>query len=142
MLWGGGKGNREHGLSKYRGKENNNIDNNIGGIIELSRDEFLTIFDTCNSFLCNIDLEKSQIVCDNVTLLAKEPIKSSIWKPRGLHHVNLLIDGLCKHRCLFKDYDPTFEVKDDDYILANEILDRMVKAWDTNLGKKERGFGQ
>jgi hypothetical protein len=108
---------------------------------EINRDEFLTLFDTCNSFLCNVDLDKSQIVCDNVTLIAKEPIKSSIWKPRGLHHVTLLIDGLCKHRCLFKDFDPTFEVKDEDYILANEILDRMVKSWDTNLGKKERRFG-
>jgi len=49
------------------------------------------------------------------TNLAKEPMKSSVWRPRAKHHTTLLIDGLCKHRCLFKDYDDTFMAKEEDY---------------------------
>jgi hypothetical protein len=113
----------------------------LGGSVNImSRNEFLTIFDTCNSFLTEIDYEKAKILTDNVTALIQEPMKSSVWKPRGMHHVHLLIDGLCKHRCLFKDYDPSFKVKDEDYILANTILDRMARSWDTILSKKEGVF--
>lgn len=100
-----------------------------------SREEFLTMFDTCQSFLCGIDDAKVQELSTTITQLAREPMKS-VWKPRGEHHVRLLIDGLTKHRCLFRDYDETFEVKDEDYDLAERILIRMVKGWDTDLSTK------
>jgi len=44
---------------------------------------------------------------------------------------------LIKHRCLFKDYDSSFTPKQEDYDLAERILIRMVKGWDTNLAPKE-----
>lgn len=100
-------------------------------------EEFLTLYDTCNSFLCNIEDSKVKTLVDTTNLLAKEPMKSSVWKPRARHHVTLLIDGLCKHRCLFEDYDPSFEVKQVDYDRAEKILIRMVKAWDTDLSPKD-----
>lgn len=96
------------------------------------RDEFLTLYDTCYSFLSDLDYSKVQTLADTITMLAKEPMKS-VWKPRAEHHITLLIDGLCKHRCLFKDYDSSFIAKQEDYDLAERILIRMVKAWDTDL---------
>lgn len=98
--------------------------------------EFLTLFDTCNSFLCPVNFSKVKALADEITFLAREPMKS-VWKPRAEHHVALLIDGLCKHRCLFKDYDSTFTPKPEDYELAERILIRMVKSWDTDLSPKE-----
>ncbi len=98
----------------------------------LNREEFLTLFDTCNSFLTGIDDEKVQSIHQMISQLAKEPMKS-IWKPRGEHHIKLLVDGICKHRCLFIDYDPLFEVKEEDYSKAESILFKMVKNWDTDL---------
>jgi len=110
-----------------------------------SRDEFLTLFDTCYSFICEINDEEVKKLVNLSILLAKEPMKSTVWKPRAFHHVYLLIDGLVKHRCLFKDYDSTFTPKQEDYDLAERILIRMVKSWDTDLSPKEhrnysRGF--
>jgi len=64
-------------------------------------------------------------------------MKTSVWKPRAAHHVKLVIDGLVKHRCLFKDYDASFTAKKEDYDLAERILVRMVKGWDTELGHSE-----
>ena len=103
----------------------------------MSRDEFLTLFDTCYSFICEIDASEVQRLVDISVSLAKEPMKSSVWKPRALHHVKLLIDGLCKHRCLFEDYDSSFVANQIDYDRAERILVRMVKGWDTDLSPKE-----
>jgi len=94
------------------------------------------LFDTCNNFLCWIDDEKITTLSSIITQLAREPMKG-VWKPRAEHHVKLLVDGLCKHRCLFKDYDNSFESKQEDYDLAERILIRMVKGWDTDLSTKK-----
>ncbi len=102
-----------------------------------NREEFLTLFDTCYSFLSEIDDKEVNRLVNIVTGLAKEPMKSSVWRPRGYHHVKLLIDGLCKHRCLFKDYDVSFKAKEEDYNLAELILTRMVHSWGTGLQPKE-----
>lgn len=102
-----------------------------------SREEFLTLFDTCNSFTCDVDEEKIKKLCDEITLLAKEPMKSSVWKPRGEHHIYLLVDGLCKRRCLFEDYDPSFSLKQEDYDAAERVLIRMVNSWDTDMSPRE-----
>ncbi len=102
-----------------------------------SRDMFLTLFDTCYSFLCEIDDDKVAALADVITALAVEPMKSSVWRPRAYHHVRLLIDGLCKHRCLFRDYDNSFTPKEEDYVMAERILIRMVHGWNTDLSPKE-----
>ena len=97
----------------------------LGG---LCRDDFLTIYDTCNSFLCEIDQNKVQEFMRDSILEAKEPMKS-VWRSRSEHHINLIIDGLCKFRCLFEDYDSSFEPNETDYERAKMLLDKMVKSW-------------
>lgn len=102
----------------------------------LSRDIFLTIFDSCYSFVSEVDYAQVQKLVDITTNLSKEPMRG-VWGPRAFHHIFLIVDGLCKHRCLFRDYDDTFKVKEEDYNLAELILIRMVSGWDTNLQPKE-----
>jgi hypothetical protein len=126
------------GLDTLRGKYNNNIYNIVYTKIN-NRAEFLTLFDTCNSFISDMDDSEVNKLVSTTTMLAREPMKSSVWLPRAEHHVRLLIDGLVKHRCLFKDYDPLFLAKKEDYDLAECILVRMVKGWDTDLSPKEMG---
>jgi len=103
---------------------------------KINRNDLLTIFDSCYSFTCEIDETEVLRLSRITTQLAHEPMKS-VWRPRSEHHIYLLIDGLCKHRCLFKDYDSTFTPKQEDYDMAERILIRMVKAWDTDLSPKE-----
>jgi len=111
--------------------ENDTVLGKCWGRID-NREEFLTLFDTCQSFLCPIDDARVAQLSSTITQLAREPMKG-VWKPRAEHHVKLLIDGIIKHRCLFKDYDETFTPKDEDYDLAERILIRMVNSWDTDL---------
>jgi len=132
------KGEKEKGNSIFLYVGGDNYKDSIGKFS--SRDEFLTLFDTCNSFTCDIDEKKIQEITSNITFLAKEPMKSSVWRPRGDHHTYLLVDGITKHRCLFRDYDSTFTPKQEDYDLVEKILKRMVKGWDTILTPKEETF--
>ncbi len=101
----------------------------------ISRDEFLTIFDTCNSFLINHDVQKVENITNLITQMAKDPMKG-VWRPRGSHHVKLLLDGIVKYRCLFIDYDETYTVKQEDYDTVEKLLLQMVKNWDTDLSLK------
>ena len=68
--------------------------------------------------------------------LTQEPLRSHVWLPRAEHHVTLLVDGLCKFRCLFKDYDPSFSVKEEDYALTKRILTRIVASWSADLSPR------
>ena len=97
-----------------------------------TREEYLTLFDSVNSFLCEINEDKIEELSKMVTKLAEGKMQD-IWKPRGPHHIELLIDGFIKHRCLFKDYDSTFTAKPEDYELAQRFLIEMVERWDTDL---------
>jgi hypothetical protein len=130
-----------HPLTNYKG-ELNKIEKNTLGLKKCwgkvsSREEFLTLFDSCYSFVSEVDENEVEKKANGITMIAKEPMKNSVWRPRAQHHIFLLIDGLCKHRCLFKDYDSSFTAKQEDYDLAEKILVRMVNSWDTNLSPKE-----
>lgn len=100
---------------------------------EVGRSSILTIFDSCYSFLSDISSQIVKEIVLETTALASEPMKSIVWQPRALHHVYLVIDGLCKQRCLFEDYDPSFKANEKDYTLARKLLFRMVKSWDTEF---------
>jgi hypothetical protein len=99
----------------------------------VGRSSILTIFDSCYSFLSDIDSQTVKEIVLETTALASEPMKSTVWQPRALHHVFLVIDGLCKQRCLFEDYDPSFKANEKDYTLARKLLFRMVRSWDVDF---------
>lgn len=121
----------------YKKIEKKNIPIFLCSGIDISRSEFITLFDSCYNFLSEIDKNEVKKLINSSVVLAKEPMKSSVWEPRAEHHITLLIDGLCKHRCLFEDYDSNFTANQIDYDRAEKILFRMVNSWDTNLAPKE-----
>ena len=104
-----------------------------------SINEFLTVFDSCYNFVCDIDDDEVERLIESTVALAREPMKS-LWESRAYHHIKLVIDGLCKTRCLFDDYDASFKAKQQDYDWAERILVRMVKSWDTILTGQEEGY--
>lgn len=95
-------------------------------------EDFLTIYDSCQDFIVNFDLEKCRKIFGDITSLTKNRMQN-VWRARGLHHTILLLDGITKHRCLFKDYDETFKPKKEDYDITLKLLKHMVHSWDTDL---------
>jgi hypothetical protein len=104
-----------------------------GTTIEFNNNTFLTIFDSCQEFLSVYDEDKIKEIIKRVTVLAKEPMRTNVWKPRSLHHSALILDGITKYRCLFKDFDETFISNEQDYDDLERILVHMIKSWDTKL---------
>lgn len=94
--------------------------------------DFLTIYDSCQKFLVNFDMDRCKKLFDTITNLTKEPMRQ-VWRARGLHHIILILDGIVKHRCLFKDYDSSYNPKDEDYDDLERILVHMVKTWDCDF---------
>ena len=98
----------------------------VGGIND---NDFLTIYDSCQKFLVNYDIDKCKKIYDTITNLTSGQMQQ-VWRSRGIHHTILILDGITKHRCLFEDYDDSFSPKDKDYDILEKILIHMVKGWE------------
>lgn len=128
----------DHTNTSYIHKENRKKDTLLSKCWRKvsKKDEFITLFDSCNNFLVNISQEHIERLSNVTIQLAKDPMKS-VWKPRAEHHITLLLDGVVKHRCLFQDYDMTFKPKKQDYEIVERILVRMINSWDTDLSVRQ-----
>jgi hypothetical protein len=103
----------------------------------MTKEEFLTISDSCQSFLIDYDEEKVKAIYNNLLVLIKEPMKE-VWKARGLHHSILLLDGLVKLRCLFEE-DVNFKAMPQDYDELERVILYIIKSWDCGLRDWEKG---
>lgn len=121
---------------------NNKIKNEaqVGGLVlvwgEIDRDDFLTIFDTCNSFLCEIDDILIKELVKKIDLIVPTNMEG-IWKPRAEHHIHLIVDGVCKTRCLFTDYSPEFKATKEDFEISEAILIKMIEGWGSRVSIKK-----
>jgi len=97
---------------------------------------FLTIYDSCQSFLVDFDEKRIEGIIEVTAQSAKEPMKG-IWEARALHHAILLFDGIVKYRCLFQDYDDTFMPNEADYNDLEALLKAVIASWDTKLMKND-----
>jgi hypothetical protein len=82
------------------------------------------------------NLEKIRGIFKEILKHVKEPMKS-IFNARGLHHSILLLDGIVKVRCLFRDYDITYTPKEEDYEELRKLLYHIIKTWNTDLSPKD-----
>lgn len=96
------------------------------------RPEFLTIFDSCQQFLSSFDAQRVKEIWEVSLNLIPEPLRT-IWRARGLHHSTLLLDGITKYRCLFRDYDSGFTAIEEDYDLLQGLVFRILQSWGTDL---------
>jgi len=93
---------------------------------------FMTIYDSCQNFVCNLDEKRINEISNKYVKEMKEPLKT-IFQKRMMHHSFLILDGLVKFRCLFEDFDDKFVVKEEDYALLERILLKIVRSWDCRV---------
>ena len=114
-------------------KDNNNVVGIYYGVFIIN--DFLTIYDSCQAFLCNFDMEIIKTIVKTSIEKCQEPMKE-IWKARAVHHSVLLLDGIVKHRCLFEDeMDGDFTAKKEDYETLERLLSCMIDNWSTKFGE-------
>jgi len=96
----------------------------------MDKNMWLSIYDYLNSFKSNYDFNKlfeiyeqgSDLIC-NMSEQTKD-----IYYSRYKHHLQCILDGLIKLRCLI-ELDSDFSAKQEDYDNAAEIWFRMLKNW-------------
>ena len=93
---------------------------------------YLSIYDSCQRFICDISDDKVKELFNEVEALCNYKLQN-VWGARGLHHTKLLIDGITKFRCIFKDLDNSFTSKEEDYDIAEKILIKMVGSWEKDM---------
>jgi len=126
--------------SQKEGSRNSNIvKNSLEYCYGVGSNIYITIYDSCNDFLCKMDLDRIKRIKNSSLIICKEPMKS-IWDARGFHHSVLILDGICKFRCLFEDFDKNFKPKDSDYDELERLIFKMIKTWDTNLNINDSGW--
>lgn len=103
----------------------------------VSSNFYVQIYDSCQMFQSNIDIERVRSIFKTSVDMVPEPMKT-IWKARGMHHTILLLDGLVKYRCLFKDYDSSFKAIDFDYVTLEVLLLKIINSWNVNLNPDRR----
>jgi len=103
------------------------------------RDFYVSIYDSCQVFECKVDQNKYEKLFNTLVSISRNTMKE-MWRIRGKHHTHLVLDGIVKYRCIFKDFDPSFTAIEEDYDNAERILIGMVNNWDFDMSiKKEWG---
>lgn len=106
---------------------------------QLLNEFYVTIYDSCQHFLTKPNQRFLDGLNKIVLTLAKNPMRT-VWQRRGKHHTRLLLDGVTKYRCLFRDFDDSFESTQEDYDACERILVEMVNGWSENMGIKKDEF--
>ncbi|RLE39453.1 hypothetical protein DRJ17_00705 [Candidatus Woesearchaeota archaeon] len=89
--------------------------------------DFLSIQDYLQSFDAKYNRERLVKIFDKFLIFFNEEVKG-IYEARYLHHLECLIDGIIKTRCLITR-DPSFKAKEEDYQEAEYIWAIIIKGW-------------
>jgi len=93
---------------------------------------FKTIYDSCQTFVVDYDKEQIKKIFREISNGLTGDLKT-LFDSRHFHHIALILDGIVKFRCLFKDFDPTFTPKPEDYKETEELIKFIIKSWDTEF---------
>lgn len=106
-------------IQKRKGKEEIKI--------KIDHNDFLSIVDYLQSFESKVDSEKISKIFNVYRDKFPESIQET-YDARYLHHLECLLDGIIKIRCVFEE-DTSFEAKDSDYETAKQIWQRIIRGW-------------
>lgn len=89
--------------------------------------EFLSIVDYLTSFDAEYDWEKLVSIYEKFSVPLSAEVKG-MFEARYLHHMECMLDGIVKMRCLF-DRDESFCAIDEDYRLLESLFQKILLSW-------------
>jgi hypothetical protein len=94
---------------------------------DMDVNEWVSILDYLHNFNAEYDMEKVIKIYESVMPLLSETLKRH-YESRHKHHIECIIDGIVKTRCLL-EHDSTFTAKECDYLILEEIWKNVIKSW-------------
>lgn len=89
--------------------------------------DFLSIQDYLQSFDALYKRERAVKIFEKFLVFLSQDIKG-MYEARYLHHLECILDGIIKIRCLLTR-DSSFTAKEEDYADAEAIWARVIKSW-------------
>lgn len=94
---------------------------------EITDNDWIAIIDYLNSFEAKLDEDKVSAILDLPKPILSEDFINH-YNTRHRHHLEALIDGVAKTRCLLSR-DLSFQAIDEDYRKAEEIWMKLISSW-------------
>ncbi len=89
--------------------------------------DWISILDYLQTFSATYDLKKIEEIHGSVPKILSENLNKH-YDARHMHHIECLIDGIIKTRCLMEK-DMSFEAKEEDYKVLKEIWLQIIRSW-------------
>lgn len=93
----------------------------------ISNNEWISILDYLQSFSADYDDRIVKKIFESSKGLLSETLLSH-YQARHIHHLECLIDGIVKTRCLF-ERNITFKAKEEDYEMLKLIWSKIIGSW-------------
>jgi hypothetical protein len=94
---------------------------------KINNNDFISIIDYLQSFPAKYDLKKMEDVYNGITKTLSENVAKH-YRTRHKHHMECLLDGIIKTRCLMEN-DIKFEANDEDYKILKEVWSNIIRSW-------------
>jgi len=89
--------------------------------------DWVSLLDYFHSFSAVYDMNKVEEIHKLVPKVLSEDLKKH-YDARHTHHIECLIDGIVKARCLF-EHDESFIAKPEDYEVLKEVWLHVIRSW-------------
>jgi len=93
----------------------------------ISNSDWIGIIDYLHTFDATYDLNKVGEIKESVMPILSETLKKH-YDARHMHHIECLMDGIIKARCLF-ERDMSFNAKAKDYEILDEVWKKLIGSW-------------
>jgi len=94
---------------------------------KLHVNDWVSILDYLHTFPAQYDLTKVEEIHKLVPKILSENLNSH-YDARHMHHIECLIDGIVKARCLMEN-DMSFKAKEEDYKILKEVWLNVIRSW-------------
>jgi len=94
---------------------------------KMSVNDWISITDYLQTFSSEYDLKKVEEIHGSVPKVLSENLNKH-YDARHMHHIECIIDGIVKTRCLV-DGDMSFKATDEDYKTLKEVWLNLIRSW-------------
>jgi hypothetical protein len=110
---------------------------------KIETNDWISLLDYLHTFSAEYDMKKVDEIFNAVPDVLTENLKKH-YDARHIHHIECIIDGIIKTRCMLTG-DDSFKAKEEDYKILKDIWLNIVSSWINlsslkNIEKKDRIF--
>ena len=94
---------------------------------KVSNNDWISILDYLHTFSAKYDLKRIGKIHKEVPNVLSETLNKH-YDARHMHHIECLMDGIIKTRCVMEN-DMSFEATEEDYKILKEVWLNLIRSW-------------